>query len=79
MLLATPTARIALAHNQFARLADARGARVDVVDGHAWITIDGDRRDVVLSRGQSFVVDSRAAVLVHAIHGPADVAVHAAP
>ena len=77
MLLATPYAELSLEYNQLARLTDACGTRVDCVDGHAWITIDGDRRDIVLARGESFVVDSAAPVIVHALQGPAAVAVHA--
>jgi len=73
MLLDIPHARLTLRHNELARLAGARNTRVDCIEGTAWITIDGDRRDVVLSRGQSFVVDSSAPVLVHAIQGPAAV------
>ena len=77
MLLATPYAELSLEHNQLARVTDACGTRVDCVDGHAWITIDGDPRDIVLARGESFVVDSTAPVIVHALQGPAAVALHA--
>lgn len=77
MLLATPYAELSLEHNQLARLTDACGTRVDCVDGHAWLTIDGDRRDIVLARGESFVVDSAAPVIVHAIQGATAVALHA--
>lgn len=77
MLLTTPYAELSLEHNQLARLTDACGTRVDCVDGHAWITIDGDPRDIVLARGESFVVDSGAPVIVHAIQGAAAVALHA--
>jgi len=77
MLLDTPNARLTLQHNQLARLASACDTRVDCVDGVAWITIDGDRRDIVLSRGESFVVDSAAPIIVHAIQGPAAVELHA--
>jgi hypothetical protein len=77
MLLATPYAELSLEHNQLARMTDACGTRVDCVDGHAWITIDGDPRDIVLARGESFVVDSTAPVIVHALQGPAAVALHA--
>lgn len=77
MLLDTPRARLTLQHNEMARLASACDTRVHCVSGFAWITIDGDQRDVVLSRGQSFVVDSSAPVIVHAIQGPAAVELHA--
>lgn len=77
MLLATPYAELSLQHNQLARVTDACGTRVDCVDGHAWITIDGDPRDIVLARGESFVVDSALPVIVHALQGPTAVALHA--
>lgn len=77
MLLATAYAELSLEPNQLARLTDACGTRVDCIDGHAWITIDGDRRDIVLARGESFVVDSPAPVIVHALQGQAAVALHA--
>src|SRR5438105_12513315 len=73
MLLDTPHARLTLRHNELARVVSACNTRVDCIEGTAWITIDGDRRDVVLTRGQSFVVDSSAPLLVHAIQGPAAV------
>jgi hypothetical protein len=77
MTLDAPHTRVTLQHNQLARLGAARDTRVDCVDGVAWITIDGDRRDIVLSRGQSFVVDSMAPVILHAIQGPAALDLHA--
>ena len=63
--------RLALAKNQTAHLGDARRTRLDCVDGVAWITIDGDPRDVVLTRGQSFVVDRGADVLVYGLQNGA--------
>jgi len=73
MLLTTRHARFSLARNQAARLSRARDTSVRCVDGVAWITLDGDPRDIVLERGQSFVVDSNADVLVFALRGPAAV------
>ena len=77
MLLDTPSARLDLRHNQLSRLLDACGTRIDCIDGSAWVTVDGETRDIVLSRGDSFVVDSRAPVIVHAIQGAATVALRA--
>lgn len=76
MLLDTANARLILQHNEMARLASACNTRVECVSGVAWITIDGDPRDVVLSRGESFIVESSAPVIVHAIQGSADVRLH---
>jgi len=76
MLLKTANARLILQHNEMAHLASACNTRVECVSGVAWVTIDGDQRDVVLSQGESFVVDSSAPVIVHAIQGSADVRLH---
>ena len=77
MLLTAQHARLSLRHNQFARLTEAQDTRLECIDGVAWITIDSDSRDIVLERGQAFVVDRATPVLVHAIQGPAAIEVHA--
>ena len=69
MRLDTPRARLDLAKHELATLKQARRARLDCLDGAAWITLDGDSRDIVLSRGESFVVDSGADVIVSALEG----------
>jgi hypothetical protein len=74
MLLDSAFARIDLERDRLARLLQARGTRVECLEGNTWITLDGDPRDVVLSRGESFVVDSDAPVVVQAICGSAAVA-----
>jgi hypothetical protein len=73
MLLTPRHSRFSLARNQAAKLSRARDTNVRCVDGVAWITVDGDPRDIVLERGQSFVVDSNADVIVFALRGPAAV------
>ena len=69
-------ARLDLAKNEIARLTQAHSTRLDCLDGVAWITVDGDPRDVVLTRGQSFVIDRMSDVLVCAIQGHAAIDVH---
>ena len=76
MLLKTANARLILQHNEMARLDSVCNTRVECISGVAWITIDGDPRDVVLSRGESFLVESSAPVIVHAIQGATDVRLH---
>ena len=71
MQLTTEQLTLNLVRNQCARLTSARDTQVRVVDGVAWITIDGQLRDVVLESGQSFVVDSNDDVIVFALNGPA--------
>ncbi|HEX6361601.1 MAG TPA: DUF2917 domain-containing protein [Albitalea sp.] len=75
--LSTEEATLNLRRNQIVRLSRARDARLRVVDGLAWITIDGQARDIVLERGGSLVVDSNEDVLVFALQGPAAVEVAA--
>lgn len=65
--------RLHLKNHELARLTDARDARLEVVRGVAWITLDGDPRDIVLEAGQSYVVDSASPLIVFALEGPAAV------
>lgn len=75
MRLDTPRARLELRRSDVATLRNACRTRLDCLDGVAWVTIDNDPRDIVLERGQSFVVDSNADVLVCALKGEAVVEV----
>ena len=76
MLLTTGQARLELADDQVARLRDACDTRLEVVDGFVWLTIEGDRQDVVLAPGDSYVVDTADIVTVSALRGAAAVEVH---
>lgn len=49
------------------RIERARGTRLVCRQGTAWITMDGDDRDIVLAPGASFVVDSDGVVTVGAL------------
>src|SRR5215510_2745018 len=64
MWINTPNARLAIAARRGLRLKDARGARLRAVQGTLWVTIDNDRRDIVLDPGESFVVDSDQPLVV---------------
>ncbi len=55
---------IRLAGRKLLRLHDAPGSTVRALDGSVWITEEGDRRDIVLSQGESFVLQRRGAALV---------------
>lgn len=59
-----------LARDEVARLDDACGTRLEAAEGTLWITQDGVQEDVVLERGESFVVPSHARTLVQALRGP---------
>jgi hypothetical protein len=56
-----------IARHASLRLGAAPGTRIDCLDGCVWVTIDGDRRDVIVEAGGSLVVDRRGRVLVHAL------------
>ena len=43
-----------LSRRQIHRIDDARGLRIRCREGSVWVTVDGDPRDYVLERGQSF-------------------------
>ena len=43
------------------------GYRIDCLEGCVWVTLDGDKRDIVLSAGQSYWPDRHAQALVHAL------------
>ena len=63
MWIDTKSARLLVKAQQPLRLLSARGTRLRAVQGTVWITIDHDRRDIVLNAGDSFVVDSSHLVL----------------
>jgi len=65
---------IDLAPGQALRLEDATGRRVTVLQGHVWITQDGDPRDVVLQAGEDFVIERPGLALVTPLDGGARVA-----
>ena len=47
-------------------LIDAAGATAALDEGCVWITMDGDRRDIVLGPGQSWTVERNGRTLVQA-------------
>jgi hypothetical protein len=77
MQLTSERARLDLADDEVARLRDACDARLDVVQGFVWLTIDGDRQDVILGPGDSYVVDTADTVFLSALRGRAAVTVRA--
>jgi len=77
MLLTAQRAELNLADDEVARLTDACDSRLEVTQGYVWMTIDGDRNDVVLGPGESFLVDSRDVVTVSALRGAASLKVRA--
>ena len=51
------------------RLGRLPGRRIACLSGIAWLTLDGDVRDIVLRPGESFDIDRDSPVLVCALNG----------
>jgi hypothetical protein len=77
MLLTAQRAQLNLADDEVARLHDACDSRLEVTQGFVWVTVEGDRNDVVIGAGESFLIDSRDVVTVSAIRGAASLKVRA--
>lgn len=58
---------ISLAARSVHRIEDARGAQVTCVRGIAWVTQEGDARDLILEPGQSAVLDKPGLGVVFAL------------
>lgn len=67
MNLQVKSAGLQLSQGQTMSVTDTAGARVMCRDGELWITQDDDRRDVVLTAGQSFDFDRPGRALVYAL------------
>lgn len=78
MWIKTANARMALSAQRATRLNRACGATLRGLRGTAWVTIDGDRRDIVLEPGDSFVVDSSQPLLILPLRDAATIEVVAA-
>ena len=72
-----PRAQLHLADDELMRLRGACGSRLEATSGHVWVTLDGEFKDIVLSAGDSLLIDSRGVVTVSAIRGAASLRVHA--
>jgi len=49
------------------RINDGKGLQITAVSGVVWVTQANDNRDVILSRGQSFIIDRRGLTVVLAL------------
>jgi hypothetical protein len=56
--------RVRLREGHYVRTRDARGWTVRALTGMLWITQDWDSRDVVLSPGESFMLDRNGTALI---------------
>ena len=57
---------IALAARSVHRIENAKGVRVSCVRGATWITQERDTRDMIVSSGQSVVLDRPGLAVVYA-------------
>jgi hypothetical protein len=67
MLITTSQARLPLPPGQTAHLQLAARTRLRGLAGQSWITLDHDRRDIVLGPGEEFVVDFEGHAMVSAL------------
>src|SRR5437762_2059675 len=63
---------------QTVELVDAAGTTATLDRGCVWITMAGDRRDIVLGAGQSFTVERNGKTLLHA-EAPSTLRIATAP
>ena len=71
MLIDTPRAQLLLERGQISRLSGASQSHLSSASGTLWVTIDHDRRDIVLEAGQGFDVAGSEELLICALGGPA--------
>jgi len=78
MIIETPSPTLMLAAGELVRLPAGACATIVCSRGAVWVTQDGERRDLVLSAGQSAELGDRGLVLVQAFE-PSRIRVQAAP
>ncbi|MDM4764608.1 DUF2917 domain-containing protein [Pelomonas sp. SE-A7] len=71
MLIQATRTQLQLAKGQSTRLTEAAHARLSSAGGTLWVTIDNDRRDLVLEAGEGLDVDGSEPIIVSALGGPA--------
>jgi len=69
MLIDTPQARLQLQPGQIARFDLAPRSRLRGITGQAWITLDNDRRDIVLGPGEEFIAEVAGHAIACALRG----------
>jgi Protein of unknown function (DUF2917) len=66
MQLVANNSALLLDRRQTVELIDAAGATAVLDKGCLWITMDGDRRDIVLGAGESWTVERNGRTLLYA-------------
>lgn len=56
-----------LAARSIQRIESAKGQQITCLDGVVWVTQANDNRDIILSRGQSFILDRKGLTVVFAL------------
>ena len=70
-------AAIHLRKGEIHRLAHGFGRRIEALNGSLWVTIDNDRRDIVVEPGAGFCVDRAGDALISAMDDSAFVLLEA--
>jgi hypothetical protein len=58
---------VRLAARAVHRIEDGKGLQITAVGGSVWVTQARDARDVILARGQSFILDRNGRAVVYAL------------
>jgi hypothetical protein len=66
MMIELTQAKIFLDPRRGISLTDAAGAAVKVLSGRVWLTMDGDRRDIVLPSGDAHTIERNGLTLINA-------------
>ncbi|MCX7172950.1 MAG: DUF2917 domain-containing protein [Proteobacteria bacterium] len=59
--------RFDLAKSELFALSDIQDHVLSCGSGELWITVDGDRRDIILAPGESLRIESRVPVVITAL------------
>jgi hypothetical protein len=62
---------LALPQGTLHRIADGRGQQITVTKGVLWVTQANDARDILLARGQSFIIDRQGLTVALALRDAA--------
>jgi Protein of unknown function (DUF2917) len=57
------------------RIEGGKGQQITAIDGVVWVTQASDTRDIILSRGQSFILDRNGLAVVYALKDAATIMV----
>jgi hypothetical protein len=49
------------------RISDGKGLQITALSGVVWVTQANDNRDIILARGQSFIIDRDGLTVVFAL------------